>query len=274
MPELPEVETVARSIRPHVLNKRIVGALVYAPKTVQLPAQVTAFQGGLLNNAFTDVTRRAKYVVMTLERGQTLLIHLRMTGRLYVTASRTPFEDDRWIRASITFADGDELRFSDPRRFGRMALVDDPNIVLGGLGPEPLDDSFTPEAFAQRLQRHKRGIKATLLDQAVIAGVGNIYADEALFRARIHPLRASNSLSQAEALALYHAVRGALQDGIIRQGASIQWYRTPDGERGMAQDNFAVYGRDGQACPVCGTIISKIRVAQRGTHFCPACQAT
>ncbi len=270
MPELPEVETVARSLRPQLVGKCIVGAVVHAPKTIQTPSP-EVFGNMLVSQTILAVSRRAKYVVITLT-DHTLLVHLRMTGRLYMSDKDTPHDQDRWVRATIMFTDGQELRFSDSRRFGRMWLVTDTSTVFDKLGPEPLEDAFTPQVFYERMLGSARGIKALLLDQAFLAGVGNIYADESLFRANIHPLRSVNSLTHEEITALYHTVRASLQAGIDHEGASINWYRKPDGTKGSAQTAFFVYGRDGQPCLKCGTIIQKIRVAQRGTHFCPSCQ--
>lgn len=269
MPELPEVETVVRGIRPHLLNQRIVSALTFSD-TVLGSSTVGGFTT-LCGKIVQSVTRRGKYVVITLE-DIALLVHLRMTGRLYVTASYTPLEADRWLRATITLENGQELRFSDSRRFGRVYLTHDVAIFTQHLGAEPLEESFTFSQFEACLAGRHRAIKPLLLDQSVIAGIGNIYADESLHHAHIHPLRLADSLTTPERHALYTWIRAVLQQGIAEEGASINWYRKPDGEKGNAQSHFYAYGRTGQPCKTCGTPIEKIRVAQRGTHYCPHCQ--
>jgi formamidopyrimidine-DNA glycosylase len=201
-----------------------------------------------------------------------LVVHLKMTGRLYVTAADAIYDADRWLRLHLDLDNGLQLRFSDPRKFGRVYLTGDLATITGALGPEPLADDFSPADFVARLAGRRRCLKALLLDQGFIAGVGNIYADEALHRAGLHPLRRADTLTTDEATRLYHSIRAALSDGITHEGASINWYRKPDGTRGESQNHFFVYGRDGQPCRACGHPIDKIRVAQRGTHFCRVCQ--
>ena len=169
--------------------------------------------------------------------------------------------------------EGQQLRFSDSRKFGRVALTTEFEKLAPDLGPEPLEDGFTVPDFAERLAKRSAPIKAVLLDQTVVAGVGNIYADEALFRARIHPLRPAKTLRTDEITALHLAIREVLAAGIEEEGASVNWYRKPDGTPGNAQFFLAVYDREGKPCPVCGAPVEKIRVAQRGTHFCPHCQS-
>jgi formamidopyrimidine-DNA glycosylase len=168
----------------------------------------------------------------------------------------------------INFESTYRLAFSNIRKFGRMWYVDDPEIILGVLGPEPLDPAFTPQRLYERLKQHHRQIKPLLMDQHFIAGLGNIYADESLFRAKIHPLRISDSINESEALALHTAIQETLNEGIRRFGSSLDWiYRG-----GEFQNYFNAYGQTGQPCPRCGTPIQKIIVGQRGTHFCPHCQ--
>jgi len=197
-----------------------------------------------------------------------------MTGRLYIAAPDEQNDADNWVHFKLTLDNQQELRFSDVRKFGKVYLVDNLEDVTGKLGPEPLEDDFTVEVFKERMEGRSKVIKALLMDQTFIAGVGNIYADEALFRAGIHPKRRSDSLSNDEITKLHETVRAALQAGIQHEGASINWYRKADGTKGNSQDHFFVYGRTGKPCKTCGHAIEKIRVAQRGTHYCPHCQPT
>jgi formamidopyrimidine-DNA glycosylase len=196
-----------------------------------------------------------------------------MTGRLYVVPDDAECEADRWLRFGLQLDGGQQLRFSDSRKFGRVYLSSDAATITAKLGPEPLAEDFTAASLEARLNGRRRNIKTLLLDQSFLAGVGNIYADEALFRAAIHPLRQADQLTPGEIVSLHEAIRVTLQDAIEAEGASINWYRKPDGSRGSAQTRFLVYGRTGEACFRCGHPIEKIRVAQRGTHFCPVCQA-
>jgi len=270
MPELPEVETVVRGLRPLVRGRTITGMACAWARTLHSPDAPT-FAARIAGQTIQAGDRRAKYIVMALDH-DFLVVHLKMTGRLYVTAADATHDADRWLRLHLDLDNGQQLRFSDPRKFGRVYLTSELATITGALGPEPLADDFTLADFMARLAGRTRGLKALLLDQGFIAGVGNIYADEALFRAGLHPLRRADSLTTDEAARLYLAVRAALNDGITHEGASINWYRKPDGTRGESQNHFFVYGRDGQPCHNCGQPIDKIRVAQRGTHFCRNCQ--
>ncbi|MEO1441063.1 MAG: DNA-formamidopyrimidine glycosylase, partial [Chloroflexota bacterium] len=181
-------------------------------------------------------------------------------------------EADKWVHFRLQLADGLQLRFSDARKFGKVYLTNNIENITGHIGPEPLEDGFTVDMFKDRLAGRHKVIKSLLLDQTFVAGIGNIYADEALHRAGIHPLRRSDSLTDAEITALYGTIRAALFDGIEYEGSSISWYRKPDGTQGAMQNHFFVYNRGGQPCRTCGTTIEKTRVGQRGTHYCPNCQ--
>ncbi len=273
MPELPEVETAVRALRPPLAERTILSAHFPKPPRRMINLEAEAFAARIANQTIRAVTRRAKYLLFQLS-ADTLIIHLKMTGHLYVLPAAQENPMDRWLRVRFPLDNGTELRFSDARRFGRVLLAAQPADVLPPLGPEPLDDNFTLAAFNECLKGRSGVLKSLLLDQAFIAGVGNIYADEALHIARLHPLRRADSLSVAERERLYHAVRQALNDGLAHMGASIGWYRQPDGTRGEAQNHLRAYrGRgDTRPCPICGTPISTIRVGQRGTHFCPTCQ--
>jgi formamidopyrimidine-DNA glycosylase len=270
MPELPEVETVVRGLRAPLIGRTAQHMWYTWGRTIHSPAP-EIFAARIAGQTFRAIRRRAKYILCELD-SEVLIVHLKMTGRLYVTPDSAQHEADRWLRFGVQLDGGQQLRFSDSRKFGRVYLTDRVETITGALGPEPLDDAFTPADFAARLAGRQRQIKALLLDQTFIAGVGNIYADEALHRAGIHPLRPADTLTPEEAARLYEAVRAALRQGIDDEGASINWYRKPDGTPGTAQKNFGVYDRTGQPCPVCGHPVEKIRVAQRGTHYCPICQ--
>ncbi|NWF68016.1 MAG: bifunctional DNA-formamidopyrimidine glycosylase/DNA-(apurinic or apyrimidinic site) lyase [Chloroflexi bacterium] len=270
MPELPEVETVVRGLRAPLIGRTFSAVWYERERVIQLP-DAASFSARLLGQTVRAITRRAKYIVCALDHDY-LLLHLRMTGRLYVVPADQQSADDRWLRLRLSLDNGHELRFSDARRFGRAYLTADLNDVFAEIGPEPLEDDFTVEMLQARLRKRHKSIKALLLDQSFLAGVGNIYADEALFTAQIHPLRSAASLMPAEAARLHSSIRAALNAGIVHEGASVNWYRKPDGSSGSSQAHFYVYDRQGQPCLVCGSPIEKIRVAQRGTHFCPNCQ--
>lgn len=272
MPELPEVETIVRSLRrgdgsahSGVVCKTIQYAQVLWARSLALPA-ADEFVQMVAGQKILSVNRRGKFLVFQLEK-QTLLVHLRMSGDLFVErepGSRNTLHD----RVILLFSDGSRLVFNDPRKFGRVWLVEDASEITQGLGPEPLDVNLTEDLFYQRLQRSRKMIKPLLLDQSFVAGIGNIYSDEALFLAGIHPETPANLIDPQKAEALLAAIRGVLQEGITRNGASIDWvYRGGD-----FQNHFNVYQRDGKPCIRCGTSIVRIVVGQRGTHICPKCQ--
>ncbi len=270
MPELPEVETIVRNLGqgfggvPALPGQRIERATVGWPRHIAEPS-VQAFRRRIRGRTICSVRRRGKYLIFPLDRG-TMLIHLKMSGDLLMVESTAP--PDRYAHTILQFETGWELRFSDMRKFGKVYLLNDPERILGQLGPEPLEDAFTAEVLAVRLKDRKRALKPLLLDQRFIAGMGNIYVDEALHRAQIHPRYRSDRLTPAQIEALWRAIRATLQAGIEHLGASIDWvYRGGD-----FQNHFRVYGRAGMACPVCTSRIERIIVAQRGTHYCPTCQ--
>lgn len=277
MPELPEVETIARALRTGgrghepIVGRVIRGAYVQWPRTVASP-DPDSFEMRIVGQQVTGVGRRAKFLVIELDR-DTLIIHLRMSGDIRVEPAFglggeliSPQPHDRLV---IDFVDGARMAFNDPRKFGRVWLVGDPAEVLGSLGPEPLDDAFTVEELRRRMRSVNRQIKPLLLDQGFLAGLGNIYTDEALHLAGIHPLRPSSSISDEQIERLWAAIRAVLSEGIRRNGASFDWvYRGGD-----FQNYFNVYQREGQPCPQCGAPVIKITVGQRGTHFCPHCQS-
>lgn len=271
MPELPEVETITRSLQnggrgqTSILGKVITSVKLTWPRTLAEPGKST-FLKRLPGQRVEEVGRRGKFIVIRLERDY-LLIHLRMSGDLRVEAeAEAQFQPhDRLV---IHFTDGYHLYFNDTRKFGRIWLVSDPQRILRNLGPEPLDESLTAEAFHARLTSRKRQLKPLLLDQTFLAGLGNIYTDEALHQAGLHPLRRSDSLSLDQGSKLLGVIQEVLLEGIRHNGASIDWvYRGGD-----FQNHFRVYQRTGEPCAVCGTPIQRILVGQRSSHFCPVCQ--
>jgi len=283
MPELPEVETVARGLRASLVGCTIVGVEVRWARSV-IPPDPATFARRLIGQAVTGVGRRGKWIVIALSGGDTLLVHLRMTGQLVLGPGggygKPPYSDGEWpderhVRVLFLLDDGRYLRFSDTRKFGRLWLVDDPAGVLGALGPEPLGDDFTAARFGEMLAHRRGRIKPLLLDQRFLAGLGNIYTDETLWRACIHPLRRADTLTHAEVWRLHRAIRSVLRAAIASGGTTLSdgAFQRTDGRSGEFASRLAVYGRVGQPCPRCGTAVERTRVSQRSTHFCPHCQS-
>jgi formamidopyrimidine-DNA glycosylase len=270
MPELPEVETVVRGLRDPLAGRTILSAECTWPRALATP-DLPELRARIAGQRVAGVDRRAKYILIRLDP-DTLILHLKMTGRLYVVPDDSTQHADQWVRFSFQLDNAHQLRFSDARKFGRVYLVHDPAQIVGRLGPEPLDTAFTLDVFRARLAGRGGIIKPLLLNQTFLAGLGNIYTDEALFAAQIHPLRHADSLNDDEIARLYAAIQAALRAGIAREGASVNWYRKPDGSKGSAQDDLSVYGRAGEPCPRCGSPVERIVVGQRGTHLCPVCQ--
>jgi formamidopyrimidine-DNA glycosylase len=281
MPELPEVETIARQLRGLVVDRTI---SEFESRWVRLtepePAEVVGAR--LRGRRISDVRRRGKFVVFDLDGGEALVVSLRMTGKLLYGVADV---DERYVRGEIRFVDGTAIRFSDTRKFGRMAVIDastlDRNTELrrpkmplhASLGEEPLGRGFTVAWLRALLRRRPRAaIKVLLLDQRAIAGIGNIYAIEALWRARIHPLRKAGSLRADEIERLHEAIRWALRNGIRLGGASPSDYVDARGNKGRMQREFQVYARAGEPCPRCGRAIVRTVVGGRGTFHCPRCQ--
>jgi formamidopyrimidine-DNA glycosylase len=267
MPELPEVETIKRELSPHLTSRRFTDITICDAKLIKNPA-VAEFRRRLKGQTISGLERRGKYLIFRLLGGSTLVIHLKMTGSLLLNPNRT----DRYARVIFDMDDGGRLVFTDRRRLGAIWLVTNEGAVIRKMGPEPLESSFTVESLATHLGRRQAPIKAVLIDQRFIAGIGNMYADEALFAARIHPLRKANSLSLEEIRNLHRAIIDVLRSAIDRKGASIDTYVRPDGKLGTAHDNFRVAHRIGQSCPVCGTRIERLAIRNRGSYFCPNCQ--
>ena len=274
MPELPEVETVARLVRPALVGRTI--TRVHAEWERSLGGVSRRRFGAAVRGArLRAVGRRAKYVVIDLERGGrphgAILVHLRMSGRLHVDDLES--EERPYTRVACDLDDGYQLRFIDVRKFGRFVHRLDPSEILGPLGPEPLEPGFDGPWLFRELRARRRLRKPLLLDQTFVAGLGNIYVDESLHTARLHPLTPSDRVSRTKAHALAEAIQDTLAEAIRREGSSFdRFYRTPEGQPGSYQDQFRVYGRDGKPCPVCARPIAKLVVGQRGTHLCTRCQ--
>jgi len=267
LPELPEVETIKKELSPHVIGRRFTDIIVSDAKPVKQPS-VEELRRKLIGQSINDLERRGKYLVFRLSSGETLVIHLKMTGALLLN----PKQPDGYARVIFRLDDGSQLAFTDRRRLGALWLLENEQAVIGKLGPEPLAPEFTVAILAKRLHKRQAPIKAVLLDQAFIAGIGNMYADEALFAAKIHPLRKADRLSPQEIRNLHKAIVDVLKSAIDSKGASIDTYKRPDGQLGTAHDNFRVAHRGGKSCPVCGTPIQRLAVRNRGSYFCPNCQ--
>jgi formamidopyrimidine-DNA glycosylase len=268
MPELPEVETIKNEIAPYITGHTITGIDLFWENMVRQPS-ADEFRERIAGKTITGLDRRGKYLLVNLDCSDTLIIHLRMTGSLWQTP---PPEGMKFVRAVINLDNGTSIYFRDPRKFGRMWLVTEVACVTGELGPEPLQAMFTTDILSTRLKRHRIPIKAALLDQGILAGIGNMYADEALLSAKIHPMRPADSLSAGEIKRLHAGICRVLLAGIGNKGASIQNYYRPDGSKGSAHTGFKVAHQRDAICPNCGTQIQYIKVRGRGTYFCPKCQ--
>jgi formamidopyrimidine-DNA glycosylase len=272
VPELPEVETVCRQLEPELEGRRIEALEVYDPRWPR-PVPPEELEEAVSGRTIEGLGRRGKYLLLGLDGGRALVMHLRMTGNLIIPDGST---EERHLRARFRLDDGREVWFTDPRRFGQARLLGDSELdVFFGerLGIEPLSDGFTAEALGGIAAGRQAPLKSFLLDQKGIAGVGNIYADEALFRARLHPLSPAGSMKPEHLEALCDGIVAALEAGIDGGGASIDDYRDGRGERGRMQDEFLVHTREGEPCPRGDGTIERILVGGRSTYFCPGCQA-
>ena len=277
MPELPEVETISRilaqgdSQTPSIIGQRIVGTSVFWERTIAEP-DLTTFQAAITNQSIQKISRRGKFLIMGLDHAF-LLIHLRMSGDLMMRHAEIPLPLKQPLmqhdHVTFHFASHWHLAFNDTRKFGRVWLTLNPNQVLGKLGLEPFDPKLTGTVFFEMLKKHKRQLKPLLLDQSFLAGLGNIYTDEALFLAGLHPKRLSNTLTEEHASHLLRAIRKVLRLGIEHNGASIDWAY----KGGGFQNYFQVYQQTDNPCPRCGQAIQRTVISQRGTHFCAICQA-
>jgi formamidopyrimidine-DNA glycosylase len=273
VPELPEVETIRAELAPRVEARRFARVTIDDPRLTR-PFEPAAVAAELEGETIAALERRGKYLIFRFRSGRSLLIHLRMTGSLRIAPNGT-LRDDPYRRAVITLDNGSDVAYRDVRRFGTWLLLEAPDVepyLQRRLGFEPLGPKFTTRFLRERLEGRAAPLKAALLDQRTVAGLGNIYADEALWRAQLHPLRPAKTLATNEIGPLRKAIRRALEVAIARQGSTLRDYSTPDGSAGSMQTEFRVYGRAGEPCARCGTSIAKTRAAGRGTWYCPTCQ--
>jgi formamidopyrimidine-DNA glycosylase len=275
VPELPEVETIRRDLETRVVGRRITS--LYIPPDTGKPVPVlkgidqAMFREGVVGARIEAVERRGKYLALRLDTGTLIVVHLRMTGALL--HRRSGAEPDRFLRAVLTLDDGSELRFTDIRKFGGLWLVDDfAEASSTGLGPEPLGEGFSVDVLSEAVAGRKAPVKSIILDQRRIAGIGNIYADEACFAAGLDPRRLGATLAAPDVEALHAAVRQVLLFGVESRGASFRDYKDAGGESGSMQMHVKVFRRTGKPCYTCGAIIERVKVGGRSTHFCPQCQ--
>jgi formamidopyrimidine-DNA glycosylase len=271
VPELPEVETIRRDLEPLVVGRRITGVEV-DEGTIHLLAKapIEALRSSLVGRTFESMGRRGKYMLLGMDDGRTLVLHLRMTGRLLWRPHDAPAE--LYERARLILDNGHDLRWSDLRKFGTWSVVDDAREITGKLGPEPIDDDFTLAHFRAALAGRSAPVKAVLLDQRRMSGLGNIYVDEALYEAGVRPDTPAGSLSPAATKRLFASSRAVLERGIENRGASFKDYVDGQGNKGSQHMHVQVFRRDGKPCYACGTTIARSVVGGRGTHYCPTCQ--
>jgi formamidopyrimidine-DNA glycosylase len=274
MPELPEVETIRVGLEPHLVGRTFDEVEIDDPRLTR-PFDPREVAAELVGERVQSLDRRGKYLVVRFESGRVLLIHLRMTGSLLLLRDETDGAADPHRRAVVRLDNGSDVAYRDVRRFGTWLLLEPDELepyLAERIGAEPLGRSLSARSLADRIARRRAPLKALVLDQRLFAGVGNIYADEALWWARLHPLRPGNELTGEELGALVRSIRRALRLGIARQGATLRDYRAADGAEGSMQSEFRVYGREGEPCLRCGHAVEKTRVAGRGTWYCPGCQ--
>ncbi|MEB3750197.1 DNA-formamidopyrimidine glycosylase [Geobacillus sp. FSL W8-0032] len=273
MPELPEVETIRRTLLPLVSGKTIAAVRVFWPKIIRHPHDPQAFADRLAGQTVRGIERRGKFLKFLLDE-DVLISHLRMEGRYTVASAHDPLAPHTHV--VFSFTDGSELRYRDVRKFGTMHVYRkeeaDRRPPLDQLGPEPLSPAFSPAVLAQQAAKTKRTVKALLLDQTVVAGFGNIYVDEALFRAGILPDRPAASLTDEDIRRLHEHMVATIGEAVMRGGSTVRTYVNTQGKEGTFQHHLSVYGRKGEPCKQCGTLIEKTVVAGRGTHYCPRCQ--
>jgi len=273
MPELPEVETVKRTLAEYLTGEKITGIIINQEAVINTP-EVNEFKKRIIDKTITGIERRGKYLILSLSPGYKMVVHLRMTGQLIYGEKTMPVKKHTHVIFSLS--NGQELRFTDQRRFGRIWLVPEGELSrvsgLCTLGPEPLCDDFCLEDFITQLSKRKTRIKPLLLDQNFIAGIGNIYADEILYRSQIHPERRAQSLSKEEATRLFWEVRHTLEEGIAHRGTTFSDYVDGRGEKGTHQNYLNVYQQLGKKCRRCGNLIERIRVGSRSAYHCPGCQ--
>ncbi|CAJ1185232.1 Formamidopyrimidine-DNA glycosylase [Companilactobacillus paralimentarius] len=272
MPEMPEVETVRRSLIAQVKGRKITHVEIRYPDLIT--GDVDQFVEFVTGATISDVGRRAKFLLIHLDNGYTIISHLRMEGKYRISAD--PSAIDKHSHAIFTLDNGQKMIYNDVRKFGRMQLWNtdelSENKSLKKLGPEPLSTEFTFQNLKPRVMRHHKDIKTVLLDQSVMSGLGNIYVDEVLWQVKLHPETPANHLSDEDIQKIIEASNQEMDKGIAAGGSSIRTYVDATGHKGNMQNNLKVYGKEGTPCPRCGTEIVKIKVGGRGTHFCPKCQ--
>ncbi|MBM7597732.1 formamidopyrimidine-DNA glycosylase [Virgibacillus halotolerans] len=273
MPELPEVETIKNTLKQFVINKQIEEVHVYWPNIIKEPDDVDHFKMVLSGQTIHDITRKGKFLLFQMD-DYVLVSHLRMEGKYSVEQAAEPVK--KHTHVIFTFTDGDQLRYNDVRKFGTMhvyhkgvALLEKP---LNKLGPDPFDEAFTFDYFYKKLKKTQRVVKSALLDQTIVAGLGNIYVDETLFKANVHPLTRSDKLTKKEIKAIQTEAINILAQAVKQGGTTIRSYVNGQGEMGMFQQELYVYGQENEACKECGNPITKMKVAGRGTHICSTCQ--
>jgi formamidopyrimidine-DNA glycosylase len=273
VPELPEVETIAADLRPHLVGRTIARVELSFPTIVRHP-EPELFVDGVAGMRIESLRRRGKYILIGLGNQLLLVVHLGMTGQLRIVDEVAPLE--KHTHAVFFLDDGRQLRYRDPRRFGRLLLGTEDELLaskkMPRLGPEPLDPEFAADELYRRLRKRRAPVKAVLLDQKAIAGVGNIYADESLHRAGLRPTRMANTVTKKSARRLHESLRDSLQAAIVNRGSSVDTYRDAWGEMGGQQEKLLVYGRAGEPCLTCGRPLSSVRIAGRTTVFCRNCQ--
>ncbi len=271
MPELPEVETIRLSLLPGLLGKQITGGEVLLPKLIQ-ELSPEEFLAGVSKREITALKRRGKYLILELDQKWALIVHLRMTGQLVLENTEAAMVKATYLKLQLN--EGYDLRYRDQRKFGRIWLFEASRLTdfFAKLGPEPLEDDFTVAVWEKRLQKRQLAIKKLLLNQEIIAGLGNIYADEALFLAGILPERPANQLTELDVKNLYTSIRQVLQEGIEHRGTSKKDYLDGTGQPGSYQEKLRVYGRKNLPCVACGEPILKVNLGGRGTHYCGKCQ--
>ena len=273
MPELPEVETIKNTLKQFVINKQIEEVHVYWPNIIKEPDDVDHFKMVLSGQTIHDITRKGKFLLFQMD-DYVLVSHLRMEGKYSVEQAAEPVK--KHTHVIFTFTDGDQLRYNDVRKFGTMhvyhkgvELLEKP---LNKLGPDPFDEAFTFDYFYKKLKKTQRVVKSALLDQTIVAGLGNIYVDETLFKANVHPLTRSDKLTKKEIKAIQTEAINILAQAVKQGGTTIRSYVNGQGEMGMFQQELYVYGQENEACKECGNPITKMKVAGRGTHICSTCQ--
>lgn len=275
MPELPEVETVVKGLGPLITNRVVTGVEIREENMIAYPKNdIEAFKNSLIDSKIEAIKRRGKYIIIELEKDKNMVIHLRMTGKLLVKEVKE--YRDKHTHVIFTLSDGQEIRFNNIRKFGRVYLIDKDHPEQAGgladLGPEPLSDNLTVEDFKKLFNNRRALMKSLLLNQHFIAGIGNIYADEILFRSGIKPDRTADTLNDKEKEAIYYNMREILNKGIIYGGTSFSDYVNAFGEKGSFQEELRVHQREGEECYSCGAKIKKIKISGRSTYFCPQCQ--